>query len=136
MRRLFFSPSGDVFEGVNVEFVADESCDFAVVRARRANGHEVVAIAEISPRISDEQVLRLARAEARVLVTEDKDFGELVYAQRHEMSGVILLRFPGNARSTMAQMAVDAVKTLGPKLVQRFTVIEPGRIRSRGVTKG
>ncbi len=36
----------------------------------------------------------------------------------------------------MAQIAVDAVKTLGPKLVQRFTVIEPGRIRSRGVTKG
>jgi predicted nuclease of predicted toxin-antitoxin system len=116
-----------------VEFVADESCDFAVVRALRANGHQVIAIAEVSPRIPDEQVLRLASAEGRVLVTEDKDFGELVYAQKQVMSGVVLLRFPGDARTTMAQATVDAVKAIGTNLSNRFTVVEPGRIRSRGV---
>jgi predicted nuclease of predicted toxin-antitoxin system len=114
-----------------VEFLADESCDFAVVRALRANGHEVIAIAEISPRISDEEVLALARVAKRVLITEDKDFGELVYAGKQHTYGVVLLRFPADARVSMAQSTVHAVTTLGDKLNQRFSVIEPGRIRSR-----
>jgi predicted nuclease of predicted toxin-antitoxin system len=115
-----------------VLFVADESCDFAVIRALRAEGHQVTAIAEISPRIPDEDVLARAREGDHVLITEDKDFGELVYAQKWETSGVILLRFPGNARAAMARMTVEAVKALGDKLAGRFTVIEPGKIRSRG----
>ena len=114
-----------------MQFVADESCDFAVVRALRASGHEVIAVAEISPRVPDDAVLRLAREKARVLLTEDKDFGELVYVQKQQTCGVVLLRFPGNSRASMARAAVEAVKTLGDKLSGRFTVIEPGRIRSR-----
>ena len=98
-----------------MQFVADESCDFAVVRALRTSGHQVVAIAEFSPGISDEEVLRLASAEGRVLATEDKDFRELVYAQKQAMSGVVLLRFPGNARTMMAQATLDGVKAIGTK---------------------
>jgi predicted nuclease of predicted toxin-antitoxin system len=112
-----------------VRFVADESCDFAVVRALRASGHDVVAIAEISPRLSDQKVLALAHDEMRVLVTENKDFGELVYASKLRTSGVVLLRFAADARSAMAEATNGAVDSLGDKLLRRFTVIEPGRIR-------
>lgn len=119
-----------------MRLVADESCDFAVVRALRAAGHEVIAVAEISPRIPDGEVLVLAYKKDHVLLTEDKDFGELVYAQKRETSGVVLLRFPANARSAMARAATDAVKTLGDRLGRRFTVIEPGKIRSRGDAEG
>jgi Domain of unknown function (DUF5615) len=62
-----------------VHFLADESCDFAVVAALRTAGHDVSAVAEISPRAKDPAVLAFARAEARVLLTEDKDFGLLAY---------------------------------------------------------
>jgi predicted nuclease of predicted toxin-antitoxin system len=113
-----------------VKFVADESCDFGVVRALRASGHDVIAIAETSPRIADERILAIAREKTRILLTEDKDFGELVYARKHETAGVILFRFPGNARAAMASDAVAAIETLADKLIQRFTVIEPGLIRS------
>ena len=112
-----------------MRFVADESCDFAVVRALRASGHDVVAIAEISPRLSDQKVLALAHDEMRVLVTEDKDFGELVYASKQQTSGVVLLRFPADARSAMAKATIVAIESLGDKLLRRFTVIEPGRLR-------
>ena len=61
-------------------FLADESCDFAVVRALRSAGHEIVAVAEVSPRADDDALLELARREQRILLTEDKDFGQLVYA--------------------------------------------------------
>jgi len=63
-----------------VRFLADESCDFGVVRILRANGHDVLAVSEISPRLSDEDVALWARREDRVLLTEDKDFGQLVCA--------------------------------------------------------
>lgn len=58
-----------------MRFLADEGCDFAVVRALRTLEHDVVAICEHSPGVSDEQVAELARSEDRVLLTEDKDFG-------------------------------------------------------------
>ncbi len=65
-----------------MRFLADENCDFAVVRALRAAGHDVVAIVEISPRAEDNVVIDLAMREGRILLTEDKDFGQLVYARR------------------------------------------------------
>lgn len=61
-----------------MRFLADESCDFAVVRALRASGHDVTAVADVKPRADDETVIRLALEESRVLLTEDKDFGILV----------------------------------------------------------
>ena len=57
-----------------LSFLADESCDFSVIRALRAVGYFVNAIAEISPSLLDESVLELAVAENRLLITEDKDF--------------------------------------------------------------
>jgi len=62
-----------------VRFLADESCDFAVVRALRSAGFDVVAVAEVVPRALDEAVIELAVLEDRIVLTEDKDFGQLVY---------------------------------------------------------
>jgi len=50
-----------------VRFLADESCDFAVVRALRAVRHDVVAIAEISPRATDEVVMEHAIRDVLIL---------------------------------------------------------------------
>jgi hypothetical protein len=50
-----------------VRFLADESCDFAVVRALRNAGHDVLAVSEISPRADDAQILNLAFQQERIL---------------------------------------------------------------------
>ena len=71
-----------------MRFLADENCDFSVVVALRAAGHDVSAIVEIQPAAEDGHVLALARSESRVLLTEDKDFGVLAYAGGHETAGV------------------------------------------------
>jgi hypothetical protein len=73
-----------------LRFLADESCDVAVVSALRAAGYDVSAIVEVSPGAQDAAVLALARTESRVLVTEDKDFGLLAYAGGQETTGVVL----------------------------------------------
>ena len=59
-----------------LKFLADESCDFAFVRVLRQNGYDVKAIVEVMPGASDLRVLESGFEERRVLLTEDKDFGE------------------------------------------------------------
>jgi predicted nuclease of predicted toxin-antitoxin system len=71
-----------------MRFLADESCDFTIVRALRAAGHDVMAVAEVSQRAPDPAVIGLAVNENRVLLTEDKDFGQLVYASGTPSAGL------------------------------------------------
>jgi predicted nuclease of predicted toxin-antitoxin system len=119
-----------------MRFLADESCDFAVVRALRAAGHDVVAVGELSPRAEDETVVHLAVKEKRVVLTEDKDFGQLVYADRRASGGILLLRFPATARSRLAKAVLELVNRRGEQIIGRFIVIQPGRIRIGGTPGG
>ncbi|HTP71480.1 MAG TPA: DUF5615 family PIN-like protein [Burkholderiaceae bacterium] len=109
--------------------MADESCDFAAVRALRAAGHDVVAVSEVARGAEDSVVIQLARAEQRVLLTEDKDFGQLVFAAARQSSGVVLLRWPVSARGMLGAALVEFVTTQGGSLTGSFAVIEPGRAR-------
>lgn len=113
-----------------MRFLADESCDFSVVRALRSAKHDVVAIAEVSPRVEDDEVRERAVSDERILITEDKDFGQLVYAAMRRTGGVIFIRFPARARRQLADAVVDLVRQRGQRLVGNFTVIQPGRVRT------
>jgi predicted nuclease of predicted toxin-antitoxin system len=62
-----------------MKFIADESCDFVVVRALQAAGHDVVAVARVMRGADDQAVIDYAGREERVLLTEDKDFGQLFF---------------------------------------------------------
>ena len=109
--------------------MADESCDFAVVRALRADGHEVKAVGEVAAGASDEKVIAMAIREDAVLLTEDKDFGQLVFAERRATAGVIFIRFPATFRMELAKVPSRLVKQRGEKLTGSFVVVQPGRIR-------
>ena len=112
-----------------MRFLADESCDFGVVRILRASGHDVVAVSENSPRLSDEDVALWARREERILLTEDKDFGQLAFASGDPSGGVILIRFPAGTRAGLPSAVPEVVDHLGDQLSGSFTVIQPGRAR-------
>ena len=90
-----------------MRFLADESCDFAVVRALRAAGHDVLAVAELSPRSDDRAVIDLAAQENRVLLTEDKDFGQ----------------------QTLPTAVLKLIQERGERLTGGFVVFAPGRVR-------
>jgi predicted nuclease of predicted toxin-antitoxin system len=112
-----------------VRFLADESCDFAAVRALQAAGHDVSAVAEVLPGAPDDRVMSLAISEDRILLTEDRDFGRLAFAQDQTLGGVIYIRFPAHARATLAPALVGLVDQVGDKLRRRFVVLQPGRVR-------
>jgi len=75
-----------------VKLLADESVDCQIVQRLRKNGYTVQYVAEMEPGITDEVVLGLANQDADVLVTPDKDFGELVFRRRLLASGILLGR--------------------------------------------
>ena len=114
-----------------LKFLADESCDFAFVRVLRQNGYDVKAIVENMPGVSDLRVLESGFEERRVLLTEDKDFGEWIFAQKSATAGVILLRYPIETRLQMSLAMVELVSEHGSELRSRYVVLEPGRARIR-----
>jgi predicted nuclease of predicted toxin-antitoxin system len=112
-----------------MRFLADESCDFRVIRALRIAGHDVAAVVELAPGAEDESVIDRAVREARVFVTEDRDFAQLVFAAAKPASGVILIRYPSNARAALPSVIVEFVASQGEGLRKQFVVVQPGRIR-------
>jgi predicted nuclease of predicted toxin-antitoxin system len=113
-----------------MRFLADESCDFSVVRALRSADHDVIAITEVSPREEDDAVMKRAVEGSCILITEDKDFGQLVYANMQRTGGVIFIRFPARARRSLPATVVELVRRRGESLIGNFTVVQPGRVRT------
>lgn len=116
---------------LTLRFLADESCDFAVVRALREDGFDVVAVSEVTHRSDDREVIEQAGHEKRILLTEDKDFGWLVFVSHTDSAGVVLIRFPGNARQALAKAVRRLVHEQGENLLESFVVIQPGYVRIR-----
>lgn len=76
-----------------MKFLADECCDAKLVKKLRDAGHNVLYVMENAPGSTDTEVLEKAFIEERVLITEDKDFGELVYRLKKQVLELYYLDF-------------------------------------------
>jgi predicted nuclease of predicted toxin-antitoxin system len=114
-----------------VNLLADESIDRQIVDRLRQDGHLVHYVAEMEPGISDDTVLHLANREAAVLLTADKDFGELVFRQHRLMPGVILVRLAGVSPMHKAEIVSSTIGQHLTELPRHFAVIAPGMLRIR-----
>ena len=114
-----------------MNFLADESVDRQIVARLRQDGHTVQYIAEMAPGISDNSVLDLANQEADVLLTADKDFGELVFRQGRLTFGILLVRLAGLPPSRKAEVVASVVKQHGAELSGAFAVLAPRSLRIR-----
>lgn len=75
-----------------MKFLFDVGVGAAAERWLAAQGHDVKAVRDLNPGMPDIEILELAAAEQRLVVTMDKDFGELVYRSQRAHAGVLLLR--------------------------------------------
>ncbi|MFZ1399423.1 MAG: DUF5615 family PIN-like protein [Candidatus Promineifilaceae bacterium] len=114
-----------------MNFVADEGIDRPIVESLRQEGHTIWYIAEMSPSISDEEVLHLANEQQADLLTSDKDFGELVFRQGQATQGVVLLRLHGLSPQEKASLFLKSVQEHAPEFHNAFTVVTPTKIRIR-----
>jgi predicted nuclease of predicted toxin-antitoxin system len=114
-----------------MQWLFDECVDVALVEQLRRAGHDVVYVAEITPRASDIEVMERAARERRLLLTEDKDFGDLVFRRRQPVPGLLLLRIGPTQRQRKAERLLAAIDRFGRDLFGHYTVIEEARFRSR-----
>ena len=114
-----------------MRFLVDENFPYDAVVALRKAAHDVVWIREVAPGINDENVLERVQVEERVLLTFDKDFGELAFYTKLPAScGIILFRIPVPSSLYVARVAVAAIESR-TDWAGHFSVIEERRIRMR-----
>ena len=75
-----------------MKFIADENLGLKVPKYLQGLGFDVVSVIEIAKSFPDVDILEISNKENRILITLDKDFGELVFKEELIHSGVIFLR--------------------------------------------
>ena len=114
-----------------MQFMVDESTGTAVVEYLRSVGHDVLAVAETMPQAEDLDILARAHGEERILVTNDKDFGELVFRSRQAHHGVVLLRVHDESSANRVRVVKAVLDEHADRLVGHFTVATEGGVRIR-----
>ena len=115
-----------------MNFLADEGVDRQIVERLRRDSYEVIYVAEIEASISDEQVLGMANEKNALLITADKDFGEMVFHQNLlTVGGVILLRLAGLSPERKAEIISKVIESRREELPNAFSVISAGKVRVR-----
>ncbi len=110
-----------------MRFLLDESADYPLAATLRGWGHDVTAIAHDYPRaLNDRDVLAIARQEGRILITNDRDFGELVFRQRLPHVGVILFRLGNEDLPTKAAWLKYVLTEYADRLDQFLVVTDRG----------
>lgn len=115
-----------------MRFLFDESADARLAPWLRSLGHDVSLIAADHPAsLKDQAVLAIAKRENRILITDDRDFGELIFARKQPHSGVIYLRLGEYADLATKQERIADVLEQFPDASHQFLVVTPRHIRIR-----
>jgi predicted nuclease of predicted toxin-antitoxin system len=114
-----------------LKLVADESVDLPIVERLRADAHHVLYITDQYAGIDDDAVLGLANSSQSLLITQDKDFGELVFRRQLAHHGVILVRLLGLNPQLKADRVSEVLQEDAEAFEGAFTVISPGLLRVR-----
>ena len=115
-----------------MRFLLDQNADARLIPHLRVLGHDVIRIGkDFLPGLPDPQVLAIAYREGRILITEDRDFGEIVFVHRQPHAGVIYLRL-GAADLPTKIARLDHVLAHHAAELHRFLTVGRDRVRVRG----
>ncbi len=114
---------------VRIKFLADENIPRKVVDLVSENGHDILWIKNIAPKSSDDQILSLAEAKERIILTFDRDFGQLVYEKKLlTKQGIIYFRLDGLSPVKMGEAVIEALNS-GLTFAGYFMVVSRIKIR-------
>ena len=118
-----------------MRLLANENIPLSAVEALRACGHDVLWIREKEPEITDIEVMGLGYREKRILVTFDKDFGELAFCTKQPPAcGIILFRIPMISSAFIAKAFVKVIESRND-WKGHFAVVEEDRVRIKPLRK-
>ena len=111
--------------------IADENIDHQLIEAIRAAGIEVLSVYETSRGIRDEQIIETSRNPPRIILTEDKDFGEWVFAHGIQDISVIFLRYTFSETVLLKGILIRLLTERNTDLIGSFTTVTTKKIRIR-----
>jgi len=114
-----------------MKFLADAHISVEMVAMIRDQGDECLDSSAIAPRMPDVDVLRKAEAEGRVVITSDKDFGELVFVHQIRCPGVVLIRVALANETDRVTYVRSVWATVHSRLPGSFITITLGGVRAR-----
>ena len=117
-----------------MEFLANENIPLSTIRLLTEGGHDVFRVAEEMPGASDRQVIEQAVSSKRILLTFDRDYGELIFRHKaRNVPGVVYFRYTPVSPDEAGTILLESLKGQGITLTGRFTVIERDNIRQRSL---
>jgi predicted nuclease of predicted toxin-antitoxin system len=106
-----------------MRFLVDECTGPAVARWLKNNEHDVFSVYDQAPGIKDDEVIHRAYNENRILITNDKDFGEKVYRGQHPHKGVIFLRLVNERSMKKIEVLQRLLGNYSDRLQGQFVVV-------------
>ena len=116
-----------------MRFLVDECTGPAVARWLRDQHHDVLSVYEEARGIGDDEVIHIAFSEHRILITNDKDFGEKIYRERKPHRGVILLRLADERFSVKIEVLQRLLATYSDRIPGQFVVVTETKVRFAGM---
>ena len=114
-----------------LKFLIDESSGVKLYKFLLEKKYDVKFVSEIMPGTEDIEILKYAEKEKRVLITNDKDFGELIFRLKMPSSGVILLRLKKNIPINRIKYTLNLIENFSDKLKNNFVVVKENQVRIR-----
>ena len=114
-------------------FLVDESCGIKLYQSLLENNYDVESVTNVMPRALDIEILDYADKENRILITNDKDFGELVFRLKMPSFGVIFLRLRKNIPKYRIKYTLHVIKQFSEKLAHNFIIVSERKIRIRSL---
>jgi len=111
----------------------DESVDQRIIRKLKPLGLDTILVSVVACGIQDDEVLNLAELHDAILVTEDRDYGEWVFAHGRQGVSIIYLRYKNEELEAITEAFRTVLTSHSKDLRGKFTVITPKKIRVRDI---
>jgi len=114
---------------LSLKILADENVDFRIVKEIRNNNFDVISILEKYRGMADKDVLQMAKDNHALLLTQDRDFGILVFAYKEKNTSIIFLRYDHTKVTEITQAIITVLNQYGSELYGKFVTITPSKIK-------
>lgn len=112
-----------------MRFLVDECTGPAAAAWLRAQGHDVFSVYESARGMTDDDIVRKAFHENRILITNDKDFGDQIYREQKPHRGVVLLRLSDERAKSKIEALEKLLRLYSERLPDQFVVVTEEKVR-------
>ena len=115
-----------------MRFLVDECTGSKVAEFLRDSNHEVFSVFDESRGMTDDDVLTKAADENWILITNDKDFGEMIFRERRVHQGVVFLRLDDERAANKIKVLKQLLENYAEKLPEQFVTVTETKVRIAG----